>query len=167
MGFKVNNRFEFNTGSETKPVTEEFKKSRKNIVVEFDKECVTFMVIQKESIIGKDAIVIVLSIDWELSHNSQNNIYTAACFIDGENIRQIDIDPNIGQYVYHLVNGLNHGEVTGNIARPLIRLIFRELEIKDAPSDSWVKEHFPKFFKYEENEIERQKRKIVKEVMKT
>jgi hypothetical protein len=167
MGFKIRNRFEFSTTSETKPVTEEFKKSRRNIIVEFDKECISFKVVQKESIIGNDAVVIVLSVDWEFGHNVQNNAYTAACFIDGDHTRQIDLDPNIGQYVYHLVNGFHHGEIMGNISSPLIRFIFRELEIKNAPKDSWVEEYFPRLFKHEETAIERQQRKIVKDVMKT
>lgn len=166
MGFITNARFEFSSKDETKPVQEEFKKNRKRFVIEFDSTSFVITLVQRDSLMEREVEVHLLQVVWEFDYNNQTNSYTATCSTEDVE-RTVELNPDIGEYIYELVEGIARGDVTGSIACGLVRVIFRELEIKHAPQDSWVKEHFPKFFKQEQVTIERQKRKIVKDVMKT
>lgn len=162
MGFEIVNTFEFSGHGETAPVTKELRKSGKKIIVQFDDRTVHITLTQKETFTNKKVAVSLLEFHWDFHYNSQTNSYTAT----SNEKRTIHLDPDVGQFIYELIQGLSCGEVDGETARTCARLIFRELEVKHAPSNSWVREHFPKFFKQEETDIERRRKKIVRDVMK-
>jgi len=165
MGFEIVNTFEFISVNETAPVARELKRLKKKIVMGFSHPTVYVTVTQKDNFAGKKVTVSLIEVEWYLHHNNQTNSYVATCTHEAKE-RKVNLDPDVGQYVYELVQGISEGEIVGETARNLVRFVFRELEIKHAPSNSWVKEHFPKLFKQEETTIERQRRKICKDVMK-
>lgn len=174
MGFRTDTRFVFIYSNELKPVQEEIKKNRmKKIMVEPTSEGLNFLLIQEEVFTGKSVEVLLLESEWVLFYNSQTNSYSITCSIqnDGEEdareVKSAELNPEVGAYVDELLGGLFNGEITGSAAEKLVRLLFREFEIKNAPDDSWVKQHFPQLFKSEERVIEKQRKKIVKGVMET
>jgi hypothetical protein len=163
MTFQISQRFVMAKGSQNLFVKPDFE--NKCLVAELVKNCIYFKVQERGMIAGNYVDITLFQTRWELCYRKSKNMH----WLESDQNRILKLDYRQADLFGIAIDSMYKGELSGESACEVMEMIFSFTELEHLPKNaqSWVEKYFPRYFKFEQNRIDRANNKVCKEVLET
>jgi hypothetical protein len=164
MTFQASQRFIMTKSNQDLSARPDFE--NRYLVAEPVDNGICFKVQEKGKVAGNHVDITLFETYWELHYRKSKNAH----WLENDQKRILKIGSSRKAGLFGLAfNALWNGDLIGESACETVEMIFSFAELENLPKNeqSWVEKYFPKYFKLEQNRIDRANNKVCKEVLET
>jgi hypothetical protein len=164
MTFQATQRFVMSKANQSLSAKPDFE--NKCLVAEPTEYGICFKVQEKGKVAGNLVDITLFETYWEFCYRKAKKTH----WLENDQKRIIKFGSPQKANIFSLAfDALYNGDLIGESACETVEMIFNFVELEHLPKNeqSWVEKYFPRYFKLEQDRIDRANNKVCKEVLET